>query len=451
MFDGALVQGRRGFECIEKPGRRRFFGPGRPAEGRERMQPSSVEALAREHGGQGGQRHAEPLLGEADLVAARRAEADVGHEQQHGACGDRVAFARRHHPGRALERLEQQLAHGCEQRFTGLSAGSERRVVEPGAERVASAAQDDHRCVGVERKRLTERFDRFERQRIGSTRVEGDEAQGRRAIDVDRLHGGGSGAGGPHGNVLGVTSGPQLYGDLAAWWPLFSRPEEYVEEAAFFAERLGEACTGAATTLLELGSGGGNNASHMKSRFESTLVDLSPQMLEVSRALNPECDHVEGDMRRVRLGRTFDCVFVHDAIALMTTEADLRAVFETAFAHCRPGGAALFAPDHVRETFAPATDDGGHDADGRGVRFLEWSFDPDPADRTIITDYAILLRDRGGETRVVHDRHVEGLFARADWLRWLREAGFEPDVVRFDHSDLEPGSYEIFVCRRPED
>ena len=246
-----------------------------------------------------------------------------------------------------------------------------------------------------------------------------------------------------------MAADPKLYADLASWWPLFSRPEDYAEEAAFFAARLREACTPPARSLLELGSGGGNNASHMKADFEATLVDVSPAMLDVSRALNPECEHVAGDMRSVRLDRQFDCVFVHDAVSLMTTEADLRDVIETAFAHCRAGGAALFAPDHVRETFSPSTDDGGHDGDGRGVRFLEWSFAPDPDDTTCITDYAIMLRDRDGQTRVVHDRHVEGLFARGDWMRWLNDAGFEPEAVRFDHSELEPGSYEVFVCRRP--
>ena len=51
--------------------------------------------------------------------------------------------------------------------------------------------------------------------------------------------------------------------------------------------------------------------------------------------------------------------------------------------------------------------------------------------------------------RVEHDRHIEGLFARADWLRLLADAGFQPKVVPFDHSELEPGTYEIFVGRRP--
>ena len=77
--------------------------------------------------------------------------------------------------------------------------------------------------------------------------------------------------------------------------------------------------------VLELGSGGGNNAVHLKAGFDLTLVDLSAEMVAVSQPLNPECDHVVGDMRTVRLGRTFDAVFVHDAVAYMLTEDDLRA------------------------------------------------------------------------------------------------------------------------------
>jgi hypothetical protein len=90
----------------------------------------------------------------------------------------------------------------------------------------------------------------------------------------------------------------------------------------------------------------------------------------------------------VRLGLQFDCVFVHDAVVYMLTERDLRQAIETAFVHCRPGAVA------------------------------------------------------------VYDRHVEGLFSRREWLQWLRDAGFEPAVVPFEHSELEPGSHEVFLCRR---
>ena len=44
---------------------------------------------------------------------------------------------------------------------------------------------------------------------------------------------------------------------------------------------------------------------------------------------------------------------------------DLRAAIETAHLHCRPGGAALFAPDHLRENYRPSTDCGGCDGEDK--------------------------------------------------------------------------------------
>jgi SAM-dependent methyltransferase len=240
----------------------------------------------------------------------------------------------------------------------------------------------------------------------------------------------------------------KLYGELASWWPLLSAPAEYVEEAAFFQQQLVGGCEPPCRTLLELGSGGGNNASHLKARFEMTLVDISPGMLDVSRAVNPECAHVLGDMRDVRLNRQFDCVFIHDAIMYMNSLADLRRAVTTAYVHCRPGGAALFAPDHIRELFVPSTDHGGSDSAGRALRYLAWTWDPDPSDTTYVVDYAYLLRE-GDAVHLEWDHHIEGLFGREEWIQVLREAGFDAKAVKFDHSELEPGLYEAFVCRRP--
>ena len=39
--------------------------------------------------------------------------------------------------------------------------------------------------------------------------------------------------------------------------------------------------------------------------------------------------------------------------------------------------------------------------DGRGVRFVHWTWDPDPADTSIRTEYAFVLRDPAGAVRVV--------------------------------------------------
>ncbi len=243
--------------------------------------------------------------------------------------------------------------------------------------------------------------------------------------------------------------GPRLYAEFAAWWPLLSAPADYAEEAAFYRDTLLSVSRSRPRSLLEIGCGGGNNAFHLKNHFELTLVDASRGMLAVSRLLNPECEHHLGDMRSVRLGWIYDAVFIHDAIMYMTTEADLALAVETAFVHCRPGGVALFAPDHVRETYRPRSHCGGHDGAERSMRYLEWEWDPDPADTETVADFAYLLREGTQAPRVEYDRHVMGLFPRRRWLELLAVAGFKPSSVPFEHSEIEPGSSEVFVGLRP--
>jgi hypothetical protein len=241
------------------------------------------------------------------------------------------------------------------------------------------------------------------------------------------------------------TRGPLLYDELASWFHLLTPPEDYAREAAYLRATLAGA-TDRLGTLLELGAGGGNNASHLKAHLRCTLTDRSPAMLEESLRLNPECEHLAGDMRTMRLGRTFDAVLVHDAVMYLTTETDLRRAVETAFVHCRPGGAALFVPDCTRETFEPRTEHGGSDGAGRAIRYLEWTRDPDPEDTEFVTDLVYALREGEGELRVVHDRHVEGLFPRTTWRRLFAEVGFEERTPP-PHDPGEVG--EVFLLARP--
>jgi SAM-dependent methyltransferase len=229
---------------------------------------------------------------------------------------------------------------------------------------------------------------------------------------------------------------PRRYTDLADWYYLLTAPEDYAEEAEFYLRAITDAGGAPPQTLLELGSGGGANASHYKRNVRATLTDLSPRMLELSRSINPECEHVQGDMRSLRLGRVFDAVFLHDAISYLTNTNDLRRAIETASVHCRPGGVALFAPDHTRETFAEETDHGGHDGQGRAMRYLEWTFDPDPSDSTYVVEYAYVLHEDGRPTRTVLERHEHGLFGRRDWLKVLEDAGFTASVLTFEHSEV---------------
>jgi SAM-dependent methyltransferase len=239
-----------------------------------------------------------------------------------------------------------------------------------------------------------------------------------------------------------------MYSELAPWFHLLTHPADYADEAAFTVAVVEATIQGEARTLLELGSGGGNNASHLKERFECTLTDLSPEMLALSATINPECEHIVGDMRTLRLGREFDVVFAHDALSYLTSEADLASALGTAAAHTRPGGVVVLTPDATTEIFQPGTDTGGHDgADGRSLRFLEWTHAPEPDMSSYGVDYAIALRESDGSTHVVHDRHVLGLFPEETWLRLLREVGLEPLALPIENPYA--AEQAAFVARRP--
>ena len=251
---------------------------------------------------------------------------------------------------------------------------------------------------------------------------------------------------------------PRLYHELAEWFHLLTAPEDYKEEAEFYRRTIVENSIVPVKTVLEMGSGGGNNASHMKAHFNLMLTDLSENMLAISRRINPECEHIRGDMRNMQLERQFDAVFVQDAISHLLTINDLSSAIETAFVHCKPGGVALLAPDYTRESFKPSTQHGGHDGENRGMRYLEWTWDPDPADTEYIMDFAYLMREKD-KVRCEYDRMAMGLFSKNEWLLLMKNAGFTDvkmknagftDVKKIPYPDNISWTTPVFIGVRSE-
>ncbi len=237
-----------------------------------------------------------------------------------------------------------------------------------------------------------------------------------------------------------------MYSELAAWWPLLSPVSDYEEEAAIYAGLLKAKAN--PKTVLELGSGGGNNAFYLKEHFEMTLCDISDGMLAESRRINPTCRHLEGDMRTLRLDETFDAVFIHDAIEHMASPGDLQQALQTAFLHCRPGGVALFVPDGTLESYENSSEIGGEDGDGRALRYVEWAHRDDPASRHYFVDFTLMMRT-GTEPLVVEtDRHHHYLFTHEEWLRAIEAAGFDVEAKSFRYEEIDASGI-AFLAQRP--
>jgi SAM-dependent methyltransferase len=241
---------------------------------------------------------------------------------------------------------------------------------------------------------------------------------------------------------------PRLYADLAWVWPFLSPPEDYADEFAVYHRLFQENGIRDGATLLHLGSGGGSLDWHLKQHYRLTGVDLSPAMLTHAQGVNPEVEYVPGDIRTVRLGRTFDAVLLHDAIAYLTTLDDLRAGLQTVAAHLPPGGVLLCLPEQLPSHFEQhhtAAQTRGEGA--RSVTTIEVDFDPDPADRTFETTYVFLIRENGALTVEV-DTHVVGFHDLTEILHTLTAVGFQPSISRENLGEPDCEDYPLITAVR---
>ena len=130
---------------------------------------------------------------------------------------------------------------------------------------------------------------------------------------------------------------------LSRAYDLLYADKDYGGETAR-AVALAAQCSGRSpTTVLELGAGTGGHAVHLAAAgIEVVGVEASPDM--IARAPDvPGVRVVEGDARKVRLGRTFDAVLALFHVAsYQTDDADLAGFLATGAAHLEPGGAFVF-------------------------------------------------------------------------------------------------------------
>jgi len=239
-----------------------------------------------------------------------------------------------------------------------------------------------------------------------------------------------------------------LYTDLAWLWPMWGdAATEYAHYCQHVSDLIRQYATRQATTLLDVGCGGGKNVLNLKREFKVTGLDLSSAMLAQAKELNPGCTFIQGDMRTFRLDRTYDAVLMDDAISHMNCRADFMAAFHTAYAHLNPGGVLIATPDVTSETFKQnKTTTTPSKRDGLDVVFIENVYDPDPTDEQYETTILYLIRDHG-RLRIETEHWTMGIFSLDTWRHVLRETGFDVHEGRYAPGEDE---YPVFACVKPE-
>ncbi len=235
-----------------------------------------------------------------------------------------------------------------------------------------------------------------------------------------------------------------LYTDLAWLWPMWGDAgTEYAHYCDHVTTLIRRYTERPATTLLDIGCGGGKNVLNLKRSFSVTGLDLSPTMLAQARELNPDCLFVQADMRTFGLSDTFDAVLMDDAISHMNCRSDFVAALRTAYAHLKPGGVLIATPDVTLETFRQnMTTPTLITRDGLDVAIVQNVYDPDPTDEQYETTIIYLIREHG-RLRMETDHWTLGIFSLDTWRHDLTETGFK---VHEGQYCPEGDQYTVFAC-----
>jgi SAM-dependent methyltransferase len=246
------------------------------------------------------------------------------------------------------------------------------------------------------------------------------------------------------------TKDNRLYNDLSWLWPMWGDPEtEYTEYCEFLIPFIKKYSEIPAKTLLNIGCGSGKNVFSLKKEFDVTGLDISQDMLNLAKELNPEGNFVKGDMRSFSLNDVFDSVIIDDSIAYMTTSEDLYSVFKQAFNHLKAGGIMLVTPDATKETFeqnytSTYIVEQHRKPKDVDVVFIENYYDVDISDDVFEATFLYLIRKDGKQT-IEKDIHTLGIFSIEIWRELLKKVGFKVIEKNYTQDEKE---YTVFVCKK---
>lgn len=254
-----------------------------------------------------------------------------------------------------------------------------------------------------------------------------------------------------------------VFGNYARYYDLLYRDKDYAGEAEFI-DRLIRTHAPDARDLLELGCGTGLHALLLaKAGYHIHGVDLSLEMLQQANErllplppdLAAKLHFSHGDLREIRLERTFDVVIsLFHVISYQTTTADLQAALATAKQHLRSGGMLIFDVWYGAAVLSERP----------SVRVKRWEDDTScvtriaepivyPNENLVEVNYHVFIRDKiDNSVEELHESHRMRYLFMPELDLLLAQAGFQIVDCREWMSDRQIGcdTWGIYLVARAD-
>jgi ubiquinone/menaquinone biosynthesis C-methylase UbiE len=242
------------------------------------------------------------------------------------------------------------------------------------------------------------------------------------------------------------------YNELAWTEDFLADLKDYKDELNGYIGLINSTAKEPVITVLHLGCGAGGHDYYFKKHYTVTGVDISIGMLEKAKVTNPEIEYVEGDMRKIRLNRQFDCVVIPDSIDYMVTIDDLEQAIQTSAIHLKPSG-VLMIVGKTKETFQNNNFAYTGEKGDTHITLIENNYINPYIPNTYEITMLYLIRQKGKLSKFIEESKA-GLFPKKIWDNALSNAGFKMETRTlngiYDDNLLGEGEYPltIFIGRK---
>jgi SAM-dependent methyltransferase len=240
------------------------------------------------------------------------------------------------------------------------------------------------------------------------------------------------------------------FASYASYYDLLYQDKDYAAEAAFIRRVMRQFCPSVGR-VLDLGCGTGIHARHLAASGLSVCgVDGSSCMVECALSSYATLTHdsrrrltfLQGDLRNLRLGETFDCVLsLFHVMSYMTTNADLQHAFQTIRHHLAPGGICVFdcwyGPSvlHLRPSLRVKELE---NEEFSLLRIAEPAMHPN--ENVVDVNYTLWIRNRATDTlEIVREMHRMRYLFRPEIDSLAEQAGLQILDAREWMTGREPG------------
>jgi ubiquinone/menaquinone biosynthesis C-methylase UbiE len=214
-----------------------------------------------------------------------------------------------------------------------------------------------------------------------------------------------------------------MYGKSAAYYDAIYRMVglDYEADAARVHQIVQANKKSPGRRLLDVACGTGRHDEYLKRWYEVQGADLSPEMLEIARARNPELSFHRADMAQIDLGETFDAVIcLFSSIGYVQTVERLHQTLNAFAQHTVPGGVVVVDGWLQPEEWIPGSLHANL-VDEPDVKVARFSRSEQVGMLSVMEMHHLIVTRDGSETFV--ERHELGLFTVEQYCEAFEAAG----------------------------